>query len=45
MEIYKGYIIMAIGAGVILFAVIGLIIASAIYHKRKDKLMNDYYEE
>lgn len=45
MEIYRGYIIMAIGAGIVLVSIVGFVIMTLVYHKKKDKLMNGSYEE
>ncbi|MCQ2531735.1 MAG: hypothetical protein MJ093_03410 [Saccharofermentans sp.] len=45
MEIYRGYIIMAIGVAVVLVAIIGFIAMTLVYHKKKDRLMNGTYEE
>lgn len=45
MEIYKGYIIMAIGAAVVLIALIGFITTTVMFHRRKEKMLKRIYEE
>ena len=45
MEINRGYIIMAIGVVIVIVAIIGIVAMTALYHKKKDKLINGMYEE